>query len=71
MSLHICWGPAMREAKREHWQTRWCFRCRKRLPHDAVFMVPVERSYYGPHWAVECHGCGENHVHFPGCEGAA
>jgi hypothetical protein len=68
VSLHINWGPPMEERKREHWQTRWCFKCRKRLSHEAVLMTPIGPSYYGPHWAVECEGCGEDHVHFPGCE---
>lgn len=66
--LHVNYGPPMREAKRVPWETRWCFRCRKRLPHDAVLMEPTEPSYYGPHWDVECEGCGGDHVHFPGCE---
>jgi hypothetical protein len=64
--LHINWGPGYRERSREPWQTRWCFKCRKRLPHDVVIMEPVEPSYYGPHAKVECAGCGEDHVHFPG-----
>ena len=64
--LHVCWGPNMREVKRLEWQTRWCFKCRKRLLQEAVLMAPVEPSYYGPHWNVECVGCGEDHVHFPG-----
>lgn len=64
--IHICWGPRMREHKREEWETRWCFKCRKRLPHDAVLMVPDEESYYGPHWSVQCHGCGGDYIHFPG-----
>lgn len=67
MSVHVCWGPEMREAKREHWETRWCFKCRRHLKHDAVLMQPTEPSYYGPHWKVECEGCGEDHVWFPGC----
>jgi hypothetical protein len=57
-----------RETFREPWETRWCFKCRRLLPHDAVLLVPEQPSYYGPSWRVECHGCGEDHVHFPGCE---
>ena len=66
MSLHVCRGPEMREELRRPWQVRWCFRCRKLLPHEAVLYVPAEPSYYGPNWDVECVGCGEDHVHFPG-----
>lgn len=62
----------MVERKREDWAVKFCFRCRKRLMQEAVFMVQdpdTEPSYMGdPYWAVECHGCGEDHVHFPGCE---
>lgn len=62
----------MVERKREPRGVAWCFRCRKRLPHDAVLYVqnPAdEPSYMGdPYWAVECHGCGEDHVRFPGTE---
>jgi hypothetical protein len=65
-NLVICHGPEMREVRREPWETRWCFKCRKRLPHDSVVMAPVELSYYGPRVKVECHGCGGDHVHFPG-----
>lgn len=68
MTLHICWGPAMEEVRREPWETRWCFKCRKVRKHDAVVYAPTEPSYYGPHVSVECEGCGEDHVHFPGCE---
>jgi hypothetical protein len=72
MTLHICWGPPMVERKRELWETRWCFKCRKHLPHDAVLLVQdpaTEPSYMGdPRWRVECHGCGGDHVHFPGCQ---
>jgi len=66
--VRISRGERTREAKRQHWQTRFCFLCRKVLPHDAVLMVPEEPSYYGPYWKVECGGCGGDHIHFPGCE---
>lgn len=65
-AVHVCRGPEMREYRREVWQVRWCFRCRRRLRHVAVLMVPTEPSYYGPHWEVRCAGCGGDHVRFPG-----
>lgn len=59
----------MIEKRRMAWETRWCFKCRKRRAHEAVLMVPADLlSYYGPHWKVECEGCGEDHVRFPGTE---
>jgi hypothetical protein len=67
MSLHINWKPRMEERVRKLWEVRWCFKCRERLPQFAVLYAPVEPDYYGPHWSVECDGCGEDHVHFPGC----
>lgn len=66
MSIHICTGPPMREARREPWKTCWCFKCRKRLAHEAVVMAPTEPSYYGSHVKVECAGCGGDYTHFPG-----
>jgi hypothetical protein len=66
--LIVCRGPRMEEVRRVPWETRWCFRCRQVQPHDAVIYAPAEPSYYGPHASVECHGCGEDHVRFPGTE---
>lgn len=70
--LHVCFGPPMVEQKREDWEVRWCFRCRKHLMQEAVLMVQdpdTEPSYMGdPHWKVECVGCGEDHVRFPSTE---
>lgn len=46
---------------------RWCFRCRKRLPHDDVLMVCDDPySYYEPHWRRECSRCKGDHTAFPG-----
>lgn len=71
-NLVTCRGPAMVEHKRELWKVTWCFKCRKHLKHDAVLMVQdpdTEPSYMGePYWNVECEGCGEDHVQFPGYE---
>lgn len=64
--VDICTGPGMVEGRREDDRVRWCFQCRKHLPHFAVLMVPVGESYYGPHWQLECEGCGEDHADFPG-----
>lgn len=67
-TIHVHWTP-MKEVRREVWDVRWCFRCRKRLRQLAVLMVPTDpMSYYGPDWHVQCAGCGEDHVRFPGTE---
>lgn len=58
----------MHEHNRVPWEDRWCFKCRRRLPHDAVLFVADdgEDDWYGPQWEVQCHGCGGDFVHFPG-----
>ncbi len=55
-----------KEIRREDVGEKWCFACRKRLPHAAVTLAPIEMSYYGPHWFYECSGCKGDHVDFPG-----
>lgn len=48
---------------------KWCFRCRKRLPHQWVLLDdPPERqpSYYDPQWVLKCPDCGGDHTSFPG-----
>jgi hypothetical protein len=66
--IHVCRGPEMAEVKRQVWEVRWCFRCRKRLRQLAVLLAPTEPSYYDAQWSVRCAGCGEDHVRFPGTE---
>jgi hypothetical protein len=64
---NIC-GSARREIAREPEGDRWCFECRKRLPHDWVLMDDIEQpSYYDPSWHRECSGCHRDHTYFPGC----
>lgn len=66
--IHVLRTP-MHEHKRDPQGEKWCFQCRKRLPHDAVLMVCDDpMSYYGPHWALECSRCRQDHTHFPGTE---
>jgi hypothetical protein len=50
-------------------ETRWCFRCRKRLPHvwKLIGDPPDVVTYYENQWVIECSGCGEDHTYFPGC----
>ena len=70
--IHLCPGPSI-VIKTEDAGERWCFQCRKRLPHTWVLLDdPPERqpSYYEPVWVCRCSGCGEDHTRFPGmgCE---
>lgn len=51
---------------------RWCFGCRKRLPHtDYLMDDPPERqpSYYPPIWVRRCSRCGQDRTAFPMSEG--
>ena len=50
--------------------TRWCFKCRKHLPHEIVVHgdPPEVMSYYEPVINIECPQCREEHVLFPGRE---
>lgn len=65
--LHVSWSERVERA-REPAGERWCFRCRKRLPHDAVFLAAPFPSYEDPVWILRCSGCGGDHTSFPGCE---
>lgn len=68
MTLIICPGPSVEIARRPIGLS-WCFRCRKRLPHDYVVLDdPPERqpSYYEPVGIRECTRCSEDHTSFPG-----
>jgi hypothetical protein len=49
--------------------TRWCFQCRKYLPHTWVLLDdPPERqpSWYEPICTINCSRCGEDHTVHPG-----
>lgn len=37
-TLHICWTDPMIELARRDAGIRWCYGCRKRLPHTDVLM---------------------------------
>lgn len=65
-TIHVHHTP-LREHSRRDFGDRWCFQCRKRLPHELVVLVPTDPySYYGPSRTIECSGCGEDHTAFPG-----
>ena len=63
--------------KREDAGVRWCFGCRKHLPHEWLLLhdnphplpddYPVEQlSYYEPVWTCRCSQCGKDRTAFPG-----
>lgn len=52
--------------------TRWCFGCRKHLPHEIVVIgdPPGVISYY-EHIAIrQCTRCRHDRTTFPGCDAA-
>ena len=63
--IHITWGPT-KELRREAVGDRWCFGCRKRLPHEAVLLGDEKPSYYEPVWVYRCSRCNRNLTRFPG-----
>lgn len=62
---YVCSNP-MKEVVREPAGVKWCFKCRKHLPHDWIVLDTVEPSYYDPFCRFDCSGCHEEHVLFPG-----
>jgi len=50
--------------KRRRW--KWCFNCRKRLPHMLTMTYEVKPSYYDPLIYWKCAGCSEDCTLFPG-----
>jgi hypothetical protein len=64
----ICPGPSV-VIKTEDAGDRWCFKCRKRLPHTWELLDdPPERqpSPYPPIWVCRCSRCRGDHTRFPG-----
>lgn len=45
---------------------RWCFACRKRLPHTYQLLGDAEPGWYEPIWVRTCSSCGGDHTTFPG-----
>ena len=64
--LCIIPGPS-HEYRRESDGVRWCFGCRKHLPHDLVVLgdPPGELSYYDPIVVRKCSRCGKDRTQFP------
>jgi hypothetical protein len=63
--LCIIPGPDTELARQEA-GVRWCFGCRKHLPHVDILMGDSEPSYYEPVWTRRCSRCGNDRTHFPG-----
>jgi len=60
-------GGAVFEWQREPAGDRWCFGCRRHLPHDWVLRndtPPDEPSWYEPIWVLECSECRKDRTRF-------
>jgi hypothetical protein len=62
----LCTAGPTYVASREPVGIKWCFNCRKHLPHDWVVIDYTGQSYYDPYGRYDCSGCHEEHVLFPG-----
>ena len=71
MTLACVIPGASHEYARKPAGERWCFGCRKRLPHAWVFRgdPPEALSYYEPYWVLKCSRCVHDMTRFPGTEG--
>ncbi len=48
--------------KRNRW--KWCFKCRKRLPHMLWMAYDPKPTYYEPIVFWRCGGCGKDRTRF-------
>lgn len=63
----VCRPGVMKEKalrKRSRW--KWCFNCRKRLPHMLTMKYEIKPSYYDPLIFWKCSRCGEDYTLFWG-----
>lgn len=65
-SLTLCYGPPMRQIRRDELPERWCFTCRQRRPFLFLVTAPAVPSYYGPSASVRCDRGHDDGDLFPG-----
>ncbi len=62
----LCLVPGPTKLLREELAgVRWCFGCRKRLPHTDRLWVDEEPNYYEPVWTRRCDRCNRDRTQFP------
>lgn len=68
--VHVCPGPSwVVSTADDDRETRWCFGCRKHLPHTWTLLDdPPERqpSYYEPVPVIQCSRCKRDCTVHPG-----
>jgi hypothetical protein len=64
--LCIIPGPSKVLAEKPaHPCSRWCFGCRKHLPHSLVLLGDEEPGWYDPVAVLRCSRCGKDCTRFP------
>lgn len=58
-------GPAARKPIRKRHRWKWCFECRKRMPHMLMMAYDPHPSYYDTFVYWRCNGCAGDHTEFP------
>jgi hypothetical protein len=53
-------GPDKEKPIRKRNRWKWCFGCRKRLPHMLMMAYDSKPSYYDPIIRWKCGGCGKD-----------
>lgn len=64
--LTICQPNSWKVFHRKSAGVKWCFKCRRHLPHDWIIEGEGGYSYYEPTGRYDCSGCHQEHVLFPG-----
>lgn len=59
-------GPSKSEPIGKRNRTKWCFSCRKHLPHMLTMTYEIEPSYYEPLIWWKCSVCGKDRTQFWG-----
>ena len=57
-------GPDAQKPLRKRNRWKWCFKCRKRMPHMLMMYYDSKPSYYEPTVAWECGSCRGDHTEF-------
>jgi len=64
--VHVTPGPSIvLRTEPDERPTRWCFECRKRVPHVWRLLGDPEPTYYEPVWVPRC-PAGHSAIYFPG-----
>lgn len=63
---HVCGTTLTHKSIRKRHRKKFCFECRKKLPHMLTMAYDPNPSYYEPIVYWKCSGCGKDNTLFPG-----